>query len=106
MIDKAERDKRNIAGHRRSQARKGNFDHWTEKQKANRDLDRSMTFKCAICRDNITGSGIHIDHCHDTDVVRGLLCQRCNTGLGLFRDDTLILKWAMDYLHKHYFMRK
>lgn len=41
-----------------------------------------------------------VDHCHTTDKVRGLLCHRCNQGLGLFYDDTTALRNAADYIEK------
>lgn len=42
----------------------------------------------------------HIDHDHETDEVRGLLCQTCNWGLGHFHDDPQLLREAADYLEK------
>jgi hypothetical protein len=58
-------------------------------------------FSCAICKDDAPGgSGTwHVDHCHATGVVRGLLCTRCNTGLGQFRDNTEFLSNAIAYLN-------
>ena len=61
--------------------------------------------KCAICRSDNPGNSRsknwHIDHCHDTDRVRALLCHGCNTGLGAFKDDPELLRAAVAYLEKH-----
>lgn len=40
----------------------------------------------------------HIDHCHKTGVVRGLLCDKCNKGVGLFDDDIEKLAGMIQYL--------
>lgn len=54
---------------------------------------------CAICkRTEPTGYGWHVDHCHTTLKVRGLLCSKCNQGLGLFEDNPTSLKEAIKYL--------
>jgi hypothetical protein len=57
--------------------------------------------KCAIC-DGYNGIGrrLDVDHCHKTKRVRGLLCNRCNKALGLFKDSILILKSAISYLER------
>ncbi len=39
-----------------------------------------------------------VDHCHTTKVVRGLLCDPCNRGLGLLKDNIITLKNAVEYL--------
>ena len=54
---------------------------------------------CAICRARFTGTP-HVDHDHDTRVVRGLLCSGCNRGLGCFDDDVDIMQAAIDYLER------
>lgn len=58
--------------------------------------------RCCICRsDTPDGSGnFHVDHCHTTGKVRGLLCHHCNTGIGSLKDDVDILQKAIDYLNK------
>lgn len=55
---------------------------------------------CAICRtDEPGGRGKwHIDHCHETNEVRGLLCQSCNMGIGQLKDDVNLLQKAIGYL--------
>ena len=41
-----------------------------------------------------------IDHCHETKKIRGVLCTRCNTGLGLFKDNTKVMRIAIQYLEQ------
>jgi hypothetical protein len=53
--------------------------------------------KCAICRKTVQ---LSIDHDHNTGKVRGLLCKRCNSGLGFFADEPERLQTAIDYLTK------
>ena len=55
--------------------------------------------KCAICGvEPKTKRGLHIDHCHDTGVIRGLLCGGCNTGIGLLQENPEIMTKAIEYL--------
>jgi hypothetical protein len=52
--------------------------------------------QCAIC--GAIGDNLHVDHCHKTKKVRGLLCKNCNTALGLFRDNKESIMSAITYL--------
>lgn len=54
--------------------------------------------RCAICQEARGRRELAIDHCHTTGRVRGLLCNRCNPGLGNFRDDVARLRAAIAYL--------
>lgn len=59
--------------------------------------------KCAICKTTEAGGkakNFHVDHCHSTNFVRGLLCTSCNSGLGRFKDSEVYLRAAADYLSK------
>ena len=63
---------------------------------------------CAICenhetRRNPDGSYrlLAVDHCHESQKIRGLLCTGCNTGIGLFRDNPEYLAKAIEYLKSH-----
>ena len=57
---------------------------------------------CDICLLHVSqhNKHLHVDHDHSTGEVRGLLCENCNRGIGLFQDDTVILENAIKYLNK------
>lgn len=66
---------------------------------------------CAICGSGIAGEGrsggrMHVDHCHDTGRVRGLLCANCNHGIGKFKDDPSLLIKAAVYLRDRQAVRE
>jgi len=59
----------------------------------------SQDGKCAICKKEKTiTNNFYVDHCHKTKKVRGLLCMRCNSGIGYFKDDESLMKKAIVYL--------
>jgi hypothetical protein len=57
--------------------------------------------KCAICEGPPLKQMFCIDHCHKTGKIRGLLCHKCNSGLGLFNDSSSTLRSAFQYLVNH-----
>lgn len=59
-------------------------------------LVASQGGRCAICHAEFVVP--HVDHCHTTGAIRGALCNECNTGLGMFGDDTARLLRAVNYL--------
>ena len=55
--------------------------------------------RCAICkRLPYTKKGLVVDHCHETGTIRGILCSRCNSALGLLDDNPLLLEQALKHL--------
>jgi hypothetical protein len=57
---------------------------------------------CAICGANDPGGPgkrFVVDHNHQTEEVRGLLCNSCNRALGYFQDSPSILSKALNYLY-------
>jgi hypothetical protein len=62
-------------------------------------LLKAQEGRCAICLDEFVDKITpYVDHDHNTKRVRGLLCKKCNSGLGLLRDSTELLARALAYL--------
>lgn len=57
--------------------------------------------KCGICSDFIDMKNGHLDHDHKTGLIRGVLCSKCNQGIGMFRESYQILSNAIEYLDQH-----
>ena len=53
---------------------------------------------CAICGWKGIEKNLSVDHCHETERIRGLLCGKCNRGLGMFLDSSKLLRKAARYL--------
>ena len=56
---------------------------------------------CAICNQSQTRRNLSVDHCHQTNRVRALLCDRCNLALGMVNDDLDIVERIKQYLILH-----
>lgn len=50
---------------------------------------------CTIC---LAAPAVHVDHCHETGRVRGVLCFNCNSAIGKLGDDPDTLRRAIAYL--------
>jgi len=71
------------------------------------NLHENQDMSCKICLIKINnvfkdykGANVAVDHCHDTGKVRGLLCRKCNSGIGLLKDSPKLLKRALIYLEE------
>lgn len=80
------------------------FDEWRygiDRKVAIRLRKKRKNSKCHIC--GLSAKDVHknilyIDHDHSDGKLRGLLCDKCNRGLGYFRDNQEFLRNAADYL--------
>lgn len=61
------------------------------------EYDALVAMPCALCG---ATENIVLDHCHETNRVRGPLCQTCNKALGMLGDDPTRLRAAADYLEE------
>lgn len=67
-------------------------------------MSEEQYHKCFICslkEMNNKNKVLCVDHNHDTQEIRGLLCGMCNTGLGCFRDNIDLLNNAIKYLKNY-----
>lgn len=55
---------------------------------------------CDVCGVAIQGEGMHVDHCHSEQRIRGVLCGPHNQGLGMFQDSIEYMQAGITYLEK------
>lgn len=63
-------------------------------------VEQGGTCALSFCEVVLTPDGMHIDHDHNTGVIRGICCPRHNKGLGFFDDDPEKLRRAAEYLER------
>ena len=63
------------------------------------DCSTEQNGVCAVCK-LPSRRALCVDHCHATRQVRGLLCDKCNTALGLFGDDSKRMRAAAAYVDR------
>lgn len=69
-------------------------------QEAITEWDRLFKEQDGKCALGHLVSKLHVDHCHHTGVVRGLLCYNCNNGIGRLKDNIQLLEKAIDYIKR------
>lgn len=68
-----------------------------------KDIYNNQKGKCAICgTEKILGTkkGLLVDHDHNTNKIRGLLCTDCNSGIGKLKENIQILQNSITYLQR------
>lgn len=58
---------------------------------------------CALCVEPLSDGlarKVHVDHCHETGRIRGVLCAGCNTAIGKLGDNEAGLQRALDYVRR------
>lgn len=118
---RANQDRRAADWHRNNPEKsramnKASYDRTPAEKKRNRNLRKKygitieqyeeMLTKqngvCAICKKPPAEDKLlHVDHCHKTSVVRGLLCNQCNWYLGKIDHDPGLIDRLLDYLKPH-----
>ncbi len=66
----------------------------------------NQNYSCKICGSKVAQESnpdrnFAVDHCHTTGKVRGLLCIKCNTGLGMFKDNSDLIIAAYNYIKEY-----
>lgn len=77
----------------RSETRRGQYRNMISDE-ALKDIIETVK-ECVICGST---EELVVDHCHKTNIIRGMLCNHCNRGLGHFKDDPDLLEFARIYL--------
>ena len=77
----------------RSETRRGIYRNMISDE-ALKDIIETVK-ECVICGST---EELVVDHCHKTNIIRGMLCNHCNRGLGHFKDDPELLEFARMYL--------
>jgi hypothetical protein len=84
------------------------WDYWLRKKykitlEAYDALLVAQEFKCAVCKvdfKRMPKKLRHVDHCHKTKRVRGILCFECNWALGFLKDDEVTISNLLEYVRR------
>lgn len=60
---------------------------------------------CAVCKEPNKRRALAVDHCHETGLVRGLLCDPCNRALGFLRECPERINALREYIHQFLWLK-
>lgn len=101
-FERAKQHQKDIAEGRLDKRTKSQLPSYKGKTEQKHEMIWKQLGLCAICGKDIREGAklVHIDHCHETGAIRGILCHNCNVGLGHFKDSVDRLQSAIDYLEE------
>lgn len=85
----------------KDKVRRNNLKRYRLTPEARDFMFASQGYACAVCGAPESGSRHHIDHDHDTGVIRSILCHGCNVALGMAKDDPDRLRALAAYIEHH-----
>lgn len=106
-VNEREKQRNDSPEGRRTRRAKGLAQRYGITEAEYEDLWTRQQGRCGICATPVAnlldydGDGrrsVHLDHCHNSLTIRGILCRDCNIGLGAFKDDPGKLRAAVNYL--------
>lgn len=67
------------------------------------NMYKEQNYGCKVCKakKSLSGRNLAVDHCHKTGKIRALLCNECNTSLGLLKEDINIIMALAEYIKVH-----
>lgn len=74
---------------------------WQESFDKYQSMLKEQNNACEICKTKDHMRALHIDHCHKSGKVRGLLCHNCNLTLGRMNESVELFQAVISYLNKH-----
>lgn len=80
---------------------KRTFNITLEEYETMSEIQNHVCYICGKTEMNNKNKVLCVDHCHETNKIRGLLCGLCNAGIGHFKDDINLLKQAIKYLQNY-----
>jgi hypothetical protein len=93
-----QRNRKKVASLTRKSALKTRYGITPERYQ---ELLKQQNYRCGICgihEDEVSQRSLCVDHCHNSNQVRGLLCDKCNRGIGAFNDDPELISKAAEFI--------